>query len=50
MERLSTNGTNKRPRDVLGTVALCGVGVAVGCGLVAGYVWGGALAFKLLVR
>jgi hypothetical protein len=50
MEHLSTNSTNKRTRDVLGTVVLCSVVVAVGCGLVAGYVWVVPLAFKLLVR
>jgi hypothetical protein len=44
------HNTNKRTRDVLGTVALYGVLVVAGVLLVAAYVWVVPLAVHLLVR
>ena len=49
MKQRPGDGSNKRTRDLLGTVALCAVVVAAGCGLVAGYMWVVPLALKLLV-
>ena len=50
MERRPGDGSSKRTRDVLGTVALCAVVVVLGGVLVAGYVWVVPLALRLLVR
>jgi hypothetical protein len=50
VEQLLRDGTNKRTRDVLGTVALSAVAVVVGGMLVAGYVWVVPLAKHLPVR
>jgi hypothetical protein len=50
MERLSGNGSSKRKRDVLGTVALFAVMVVAGGMLVAAYVWVVPLAAHLLLR
>ena len=41
--------SNKRTRDVLGTVALSAIGVVLGSLMVAAYVWVVPLAVQLLV-
>ena len=50
MKRHPGDGSNKRTRDVLGTVALFAVAVVFGGMLVVGYVWVVPLAVRLLVR
>jgi hypothetical protein len=44
------DGSNRRARDVLGTVALFAVAVVFGGMLVLGYVWVVPLALRLLVH
>jgi hypothetical protein len=50
MERRPRDGSNKRTRDALGTIALSTVAVALGGLVVAAYVWVVPLAVKLLIR
>lgn len=50
MERRPGDGSNKRIRDLLGTVALCAIVVVLGGMLLAAYVWVVPSALQLLVR
>jgi hypothetical protein len=50
MKRGPTNGTNKRTRDVLGTIALYGVLIVAIALLVAAFVLLVPLAMRLLLR
>jgi hypothetical protein len=50
VKRHPGDGSYKRTREVLGTVALCGVLVVVGVLLIAAFVWVVPMAVRLLLR